>query len=286
MNTYLVPTDFSENANNAIEYAAEIAHATGRKLLLLHVHKPVISPFDVVGAMLTEDIETAVKYANEKLDVIRQALNDEYPDMQCHTQVTIGDVVEQVVAVSERKNVELIIMGTYGTKNLETLLFGTNTSLVIERAHCPVLSVPFDVPFRVPYKMLFATNFAFNDLEGVVQMTAVARAFNAQLIIAHVMTDDNARDHEQELMDAFLSEVRHLTDYPKISNILISDKTVNEGLDAIVSETNADMIALSMQKRGIFEQFFNPGIARKFSAHNVIPLLAFHGNEELAHVHH
>jgi nucleotide-binding universal stress UspA family protein len=199
--------------------------------------------------------------------------------------VTIGDVVDQVVSVAENKSAELIIMGTYGTKNLETLLFGTNTSLVIERANCPVLSVPFDVPFRVPYKMLFATNFAFHDLEGVTQMAAVARAFSATLIIAHVMTDDNARDHEEELMQAFLEEVKTLTDYTNINHIMISDKTVNEGLDAVIAETKADMIALSMQKRGIFEQFFNPGIARKFASHSVIPLLAFHGHEELQ-VHH
>jgi nucleotide-binding universal stress UspA family protein len=285
MNTYLVPTDFSDNANNAIEYAAEIAHATRRRLLLLHVHTPVISPFAVAGPLLTEDVEAATQYASERLDVIRQTLNDQYPEMVCHTMVTIGDVVDQVVSVAENKNAELIIMGTYGTKNLETLLFGTNTSLVIERANCPVLSVPFDVPFRVPYKMLFATNFAFHDLEGVTQMAAVARAFSATLIIAHVMTDDNARDHEEELMQAFLEEVKTLTDYKNINHIMISDKTVNEGLDAVIAETKADMIALSMQKRGIFEQFFNPGIARKFASHSVIPLLAFHGHEELQ-VHH
>lgn len=285
MNTYLVPTDFSENANNAIEYAAEIAHATGRRLLLLHVHTPVISPFAIAGQLINEDVEAARQYASEKLDVIRQTLNDEYPEMICVTMVTIGDVVDQVVSVAESKRVELIIMGTYGAKNLESLLFGNNTSRVIEHANCPVLSVPFDVPFRVPYKMLFATNFAFHDLEGVTQMAAVARAFDAQLIIAHVMTDDHARNHEEELMDSFLEEVRTLTDYKNINNILISDKTVNEGLDAIVAETKADMIALSMQKRGLFEQFFNPGITRKFASHSVIPLLAFHGHEELQDAH-
>jgi nucleotide-binding universal stress UspA family protein len=286
MNTYLVPTDFSENANNAIEYAAEIAHATGRRLLLLHVHTPLVSPFAVAGPLISEDLEAATQYASEKLDIIRQTLHDEYPEMVCLTMVTIGNVVDQVVSVAENKSAELIIMGTYGTKNLESLLFGNNTSMVIERANCPVLSVPFDVPFRVPYKMLFATNFAFHDLEGVTQMAAVARAFDAQLTIAHVMTDDDARDHEEELMHSFLKEIRSLTDYEKINNILISDKTVNEGLDAIVAETKADMIAISMQKRGIFEQFFNPGIARKFASHSVIPLLAFHGHEEMHHAHH
>jgi nucleotide-binding universal stress UspA family protein len=129
--------------------------------------------------------------------------------------------------------------------------------------------------------MLFATNFAFHDLPGAAQMTAVARAFNATLIIAHVMVDDQSRHHEEELINSFTAELRRMTDYEKITNILISDRTVNQGLDAVIAETQADMIALSMQKRGLFEQFFNPGITRKLSSHGVIPLLAFHGTEEV-----
>jgi nucleotide-binding universal stress UspA family protein len=280
MNTYLVPTDFSENANNAIE-SAEIAHATGRKLLLLHVHQPSLSSYSVVGLLMANEIESAIAHAKDKLEVIQQTLTDQYPELICQTLVTVGEVVDQIVYVAETRKAELVIMGTYGTKNIETMLFGTNTQTVIERAHCPVLSVPFDVPFRVPYKMLFATNFAFHDLPGAAQMTAVARAFNATLIIAHVMVDDQSRHHEEELINSFTAELRRMTDYEKITNILISDRTVNQGLDAVIAETQADMIALSMQKRGLFEQFFNPGITRKLSSHGVIPLLAFHGTEEV-----
>ena len=61
---------------------------------------------------------------------------------------------------------------------------------------------------------------------------------------------------------------------------MISDNTVSMGLDAIITETNADIIALSMRKRGIFEQFYNPSITKKFSSHGTIPLLAFHGVDD------
>src|SRR5690606_32919564 len=151
-------------------------------------------------------------------------------------------------------------MGTFGANKIGNMLFGSNTALVIEKSSCPVLSVPFSVPFRVPYKMLFATNFSYNDLKGAVQLAAIARAFDASMIIAHIMIDDAARHHEDGLIDKFSREVKLLTDYPKISYRLISDNTVSMGLDAVIAETQADMIALSMRKRGIFEQFYNPSI--------------------------
>lgn len=285
MNTYLVPTDFSENAYNAIEYAAEIAQATGRKLLLLHVHKPAVMPYGMGGAFMAEDVDSSVKAATETLETLCTTLREEYPNVACSSQITSGEPVHEIVKVAEQKRAELIIMGTFGANKIGNMLFGSNTALVIEKSSCPVLSVPFSVPFRVPYKMLFATNFSYNDLKGAVQLAAIARAFDASMIIAHIMIDDAARHHEDELIDKFSREVKLLTDYPKISYRLISDNTVSMGLDAVIAETQADMIALSMRKRGIFEQFYNPSITKKFSAHGTIPLLAFHGPSAIEDEH-
>lgn len=279
MKAYLVPTDFSENANNALEYAAEIAKVTGRKILLHHAYTPLVAPYHMVGPLVTESIDSTIQAIKDKLEVICRTLMQEYPEIDCSAHVSMGEIVAEIVEMSKKMKVELIIMGTYGASKIENVLFGSNTSLVIEKSECPVFSVPFSVPFRTPYKMLFATNFTYNDLKGAMELVAIAKAFNATVIIAHIMTDNSAIEPDEKAIRKFSREVALLTDYPHITYKIISDNTVTMGLDAIIAETHADMIALSMQKRGLFEQFYNPSITKKFSSHGIIPLLAFHGSE-------
>lgn len=280
MTTLLVPTDFSENANNAIEYALEIAKATGKKLVLFNVYIPSVAPYTMIGPVITENLDSTLALIKEKLDVICRTLQEEYPTVQCSSRIAVGEIVSEIITAAEETKAEMIIMGTQGDSKIENLFFGSNTSAVIERASCPVLSVPFSAPFHVPKKMLFATNFSYHDLNGAVQLTAIARAFNASIIIAHVMVGKETLEHEKPMIEKFSKEVGLLTDYPKISYRILSDNTVSMGLDNVIAETQADLMALSTRKRTLFEKFYNPSLTRKFSAHSSIPLLAFHNPED------
>ena len=53
MKTIIVPTDFSKNAHNALNYAIDIAKHNEGKIVLLHsIH------YDVIGFNLTDELES------------------------------------------------------------------------------------------------------------------------------------------------------------------------------------------------------------------------------------
>jgi nucleotide-binding universal stress UspA family protein len=266
MDTILVPTDFSDNAANAVEYGAQLALATERTLLILHVER-INQPKD---PFITPE---------EKLDITLRALKDSFPGVTCRYLVTSGtDLPEEIVQTAYRNGSDLIVMGTKGVTNLEKMLFGSNTAAVIEKARCTVLSVPYSANFRQPRKFLFATNFEHDDVAAALKIVGLAKPFNATVIIAHVLTEASREEIETNKIQLFSREIALLTDYPRITYRLSNENTVSMGLDEMIESTHADVLALSTHRRSILEKIVNPSITQKFAEHSGIPLLAFHAS--------
>jgi nucleotide-binding universal stress UspA family protein len=278
MKTILFPTDFSPNANRALEYAVEIAALTGATLNLLHVYTPIVSKDNVYSSLITDEVADASQEAQEKLKVITDTITKEFPTVSCKAQVKVGEAVEEILNTSLENKANLIIMGTLGANKLSKMIFGSNTSSIIEKSECPVLAVPSGCSYRPPKRILFATNFSFKDLEGVKKLALIAQAFNSEIILGHVDVSIDEENDETASMENFLKEVSTVTGYPKISSQIISDHNVSMGLDKIIEEAAIDMFALSTHKRTWFEKIYNPSLTQKISNHTDIPLLAFHNS--------
>lgn len=276
MKRILVPTDFSENALHAIEYAAETAKAVGAELTILNVYRPPVSTQSAIHAVMAEDVGRETKAAKAKLKTITDTIQDEYKGLACTYDVAVGEPVPEILAKASEKKVDLIVMGTQGASKVVNVLFGSNTASVIEQASCPVLCIPFNLTYKKPEKILFATNFAYSDIDGAKQLVELAKGFKSSLVFAHVVVGTEETDAEREVIEKFASEIKLQTGYAQISGTVISDATINTGLDALIEKHGADMIALATRKRNVFEKLFNPSITKKYSYHTTVPLLAFH----------
>ncbi|MBX2966563.1 MAG: universal stress protein [Cyclobacteriaceae bacterium] len=276
MKRILVPTDFSENASHAIEYAAETARAMGAELMLLNVYIPKVSAQSSIHALMADEVRRETAAAKERLKAIADTIQEEYKELTCSYEVVVGEPVPGILSYADEKQAGLIVMGTQGASKIANVLFGSNTASVIEKASCPVLCIPFKLAYKKPEKILFATTFAYSDIEGASTLTGLAKAFNATLILAHVAVGVEETDEEQAVIEKFTSEIKLLTGYTPVTGTVISDATINTGLDALVEKHGADMIALSTRKRNAFQKLFNPSITKKYSYHTAIPLLAFH----------
>ncbi|MBX2963262.1 MAG: universal stress protein [Cyclobacteriaceae bacterium] len=276
MKLILVPTDFSENASHAIEYAVETAHAVGAGLLVMTVYKPPVSVQSSLQTVIADDTVRMTSQYRDKLKTIAQTVSEEYPNVSCEIHVAIGDVVREIISLADEKNADMIIMGTQGASKVVNVLFGSNTSAVIEKASCPVLCIPQNLHYTKPRKILFATNFSYSDIEGAKILVRLAKGFDASLIFGHVVVGIEETDEEKAVVEKFAKEIQLLTDYEKIKGRVISDATVNTGLDHLIETTEVDIIALATRRRNVFEKLYNPSITKKFSYYTTIPMLAFH----------
>lgn len=133
----LVPIDFSANAEQALDYACELAGKLGAKVHLVHA---VVSPPSALQVALTEDIiENIVKEHREALDKLAAARAGR-ASFGAPT-VEVGDPRDTIVATAEALSADLIVMGTHGRRGLSRVMMGSVAEDVIRHAPCPVLAV-------------------------------------------------------------------------------------------------------------------------------------------------
>ena len=277
MKLILVPTDFSENANSAIEYACALGASLQADILVVNIFTPAVTKHNVVAPIIQDEINMATKSAEEKLSVIASTVKDQFPEIECSYQCLVGGVLESIESLVIEKSVDLIVMGTRGASGVSKVLFGSNTSAVIENAKCAVLAVPKDLPFKVPKKIIYATDFNDTELKKLVNIMAIGSAFNAEIMMTHITTDKDALESENLLKSNFAKRVSEIYDYPSISYFVKYEDDIMRALETIVSQVDADWIAMLTHKRSFFEKLYNPSLTKEMSFHSKIPLLALKG---------
>ena len=140
----LVPTDFSEGAEQAVKYAVRFNDLYHAEIFLLHVFTlpEYLSPLSTkakVDSEVADDVwEAAKKRALEKLEDIVRRLADKKGSAN-HLSLSIGCPFDEIVRFSAEREVDLIVMSTQERTGLGRILLGGTTQRVKSHAACPVL---------------------------------------------------------------------------------------------------------------------------------------------------
>ena len=140
MKTILVPIDFSENAEHVMEYALSVAEQFKANILLCFVAQLYTDYSDFfIPQMPVVAIEEEIdKAAKERMhNFVAEHANGTKIE-EC---VLIGNVAHEILNLAEKREVDLIVMGTHGYQGLEKILFGSVAEKVVKMASCPVLTV-------------------------------------------------------------------------------------------------------------------------------------------------
>jgi nucleotide-binding universal stress UspA family protein len=136
----LVPVDFSEHSQRALDEAIAFATTFGAEVHLLHsyqIHPQAIAPY---GIVVPETYEHDVRMA-----ALRQLAEwrDKVSAAGCKVQehLTAHFPSEAIAEMAERLKVDLIVMGTRGLTGLKHVLLGSVAERTIRTAPCPVLTV-------------------------------------------------------------------------------------------------------------------------------------------------
>jgi nucleotide-binding universal stress UspA family protein len=142
----LVPTDFSDTSDAALDFAKGIAETFGASLHLVHVFE---DPF-VTGAFAAETYAplppaTRAALLDEATERLLQRLPaDEQTRLKGTTEIVTGIGASAIVEYARTHNVDLIVMGTHGRTGMAHLLMGSVAERVVRTAHCPVLTIHKD----------------------------------------------------------------------------------------------------------------------------------------------
>jgi nucleotide-binding universal stress UspA family protein len=143
----LVPTDFSEPAEQATEMAISLASKFDAKLTLLHVHS--IPTTYGYGAGLYWPVDDLAREAQKALDNALGKVHERYARVDAVLETSravdavleTGNASERILAVAKERAADLIVMGTHGRRGLTHIFLGSVAEKVVRRSPVPVLTV-------------------------------------------------------------------------------------------------------------------------------------------------
>jgi nucleotide-binding universal stress UspA family protein len=141
--TILVATDFSIDADAAVEAGIDLAKAFDSKLELFHAYHVEIPPiYAGFGGDFTrpEDILGPIR---EGAEATMNSLVEEVAAKGVTVQgrIAMDHASRAILEEAERVLADLIVIGTRGLTGLEHLVLGSTAERVLRLAHCPVMTV-------------------------------------------------------------------------------------------------------------------------------------------------
>ncbi len=129
----LVPVDFSESSDAALNLATVLARDTGATLLIVHVETV---PLTTGGGEYIYAIPEPP--TQELLERLNKVVPKD-PDIPVVHRLLAGDPADAIIRTAEADNVDMIVMGTHGRRGITRLLMGSVAEAVVRRAECPVM---------------------------------------------------------------------------------------------------------------------------------------------------
>ena len=226
MKHILIPTDFSENAQNAIKYALSFFMEIDATFYLLHVS--LLEELDeeqcyykIPEAVLDNKValRPADRLKSELKDLKQFSKNGKHHFFAIHEYTHFIETIRKLVL---EKEIDFIVMGTRGASGWKGDTIGTNTGNVITKVKCPVLVIPEKASYSSVKKIVFPTDFniffknrILNTLTEILQHT---RASASILYISKKVQDLTPLQKKNR---NYLQE--HLEDKPH-SSFFITDE--------------------------------------------------------------
>lgn len=138
--TILVPTDFSEAAQTALDYAADLAEKLGSKVHVVHAFELPLVGFPDGTMTITAEMAARITVAAQK------ALDDAVAKhkkrrVELLTSLVQGDPRDAVLTKANEIGADLIVMGTHGRRGIARALIGSVAESVVRTSPIPVLTL-------------------------------------------------------------------------------------------------------------------------------------------------
>lgn len=280
MKSILVPTDFSKEAQVAIDVAVDIAKKSKAVVTLLHVVEEASgSSFNITGEVTAGDQNWEEKIFNMRLierakkQIEKTAEEIKAKGAKVHHELRVGTPFHGMRTIITEKKVDLVVMGTAGRSKVAGMIIGSNTEKVVRHAQCPVLTV-HKKPATTDFKnIVYATSM---NREEEVFAKVVRRAQALDDSTVHLVRINTPANFQR---DAVVKKYMH--DFAKkvqLKNYTINvfnDLSEEEGIVYFADSINADLIAMATHGRTGFAHVLAGSIAEDVVTHARRPVLTF-----------
>ncbi len=271
MKKIIVPVDFSEQSENALKVAANLAKKHNSEILALHMLELNYNMISSSEGFHPEQTVFLIKLAEKRFAGFLKRPHLE--GVSVTPIIKHYKVFSEVNEVAKEHDADLIIMGSHGTDGLKEIFVGSNTERVVRNASVPVLVIKeaFD-NFKVD-RFVFASDFNVDNLPAYQKAEKFAKMLSAEmkLVYINVPGDDFlSTEDTYKKINTFLTAANAPQEV-KIYN----DYSVEKGILNYSDNISADIIAIPTHGRKGLSHFFMGSIGEDVANHSQIPVVTF-----------
>jgi len=273
MKKILVPCDFSDSSDNALQYATKAAAAFSADLVLVHINQyPVVAPEIGLSSYTYQDADKDSLDALAKLKnkIIGQGFQG---NIECFSEM--GDVSESVEKFAHEQGAELIIMGIsgHGSKFMKNLV-GSAAVDLSNQIDIPVLIIPPGYTYRQAKTLVYACHYEEQIMiePGFLKVREFSEKMGAQLHLLHVIEDENKND-KFPLHESYTEHVGAPAD---LKTFVIHEKHAAQAILHFLDDHAVDVICIHPKKHPLMERLFKSTVTNEVAFNSKVPVLTVH----------
>ncbi|WP_339685453.1 universal stress protein [uncultured Nonlabens sp.] len=276
MASIIVPTDFSDNAYNALFYASRLIPSEVSKILLVHSYGDQLSEAlsrldtrvnDAIANEMRAEVYDQLEIVKHK--IIRDCEGKTLIVEFYYGALPLNDIINDLI---ENVDVDFVVMGTKGASGLKEIFIGSQAVKVVKSiSPIPLFLIPEKADFMLPKNIVYAADLR-NDYQRnqFVLLKKIIKEHQSNFHLAHVYHPSKAAPgvelHYTNLKNR-LQEVAYTTHW------IASDKEIEETLTEFCETHHINLLVIRYHKYSFLKSILKTSFVEKASFHIELPLL-------------
>lgn len=282
----LIPTDFSDEADLVLRFAIGLKSVGLKQVLLVHVMD--------VGRVSPPPIQEVSQGAiAEKIAERSKLLEDNGIGVQ--NEILEGKPDDEILRLSERKNISMIVTGSHGKTVIDEILKGSVSESLSRRSHVPVLVLHYDIlkeenkkdtlyrdALNLFSRVLIPIDFTPVTSSLMDYTMTLKKAGIGEVLLLHVIDSKKIETNEEELekvnnCQERMEDVRRSLEESRLSVKPIC--VIGDPMEKIITVANdeeATLIMLGTHGRGIMREWLQGSVSLRILRSAFKPALMVH----------
>lgn len=270
MQTLIAGTDFSKPANNAVDYAAQLARYFSARLILVNAFQMPLQGYNSLSPLsVASELQ---RHSESQLDLLKSTILRSSYDFGIEIYASLGRASSVLKEVVNKYTGDLVVMGMTGEGiALKETFIGSSVISASKELKVPVLVIPQGLSYKPIRRISLAC-----DLEHIEESTLLysaryfAKMFDAELEIVTVQNKDNeavtSHSDVYSFVEKTLESVKH-------KQVFIKEDNVMKGLEYYFKFHETDLVIVNPKKHRLFEKLLNGSVSKHLAFHSTKPLL-------------
>ena len=270
--TIILPTDFSDSARNAYDYAFGLFGFKNVRYILCNTYVVVKTRMDFLISWKATMSKISIEGLENELAYCQQKYRGENLEIEILSQVgTLAPALEKLI---EKEKVDFIVMGATGSSEFEKVFLGSNVTRVIRNVPCPTIVVPSGTVFDNLYSIAFAASTDSDNYKSLAPLNEIAMQYDSKLLVFNVSNDwsrtkTNAKNIKKNMQE-FLKSIPY--DFT-----IVCEDDIMAGIEKVINENDINLLVMVAKQYDFFEALFHQSMTKNIALHlGKTPLLVLH----------